>query len=274
MGGTLSKTVNKILEANNNEPLTLEAFVKNPSPDRFVRIPFFGEQRICQFSKRGLSQYSTKILFPELLQDPEKLMCVTFLQNPEKQTVWLSAAVYIKKNFIQWNSGGKTPVQSGFTVDEPGIPISYLLIFAKGDKETNLDPWLKERPPGFFGWPKEWAMAFCNACIDCLINLELPSEDRPKYLYTLIEKLVERDKTHNRIETTKSIGAIVKTALSMKIGFQSFKAIQKLIGGVKKQKDITIKQIASFCLATGRLPQAEELSTKNSYNNKKADIIR
>ena len=266
----MSKTVN-------NEPLTLEEFVKNPSTDRFVRIPFFGEQRICQFAKRGSSQYSTKILFTEFLKDPEKLMCVTFLINPEKKTVWLSAAVYLKKDFIRQPSGPQNIFvvqEPGFTVDEPGIPISYLLIFAKGDKETNLDPWLKERPPGFFGWPKEWAMAFCNACIDCLINLELPSEDRPKYLYTLIEKLVERDKTHNRIETTKSIGAIVKTALSMKIGFQSFKAIQKLIGGVKKQKDITIKQIASFCLATGRLPQAEELSTKNSYNNKKADIIR
>ena len=267
----MSKIVHKTLEHDNNEPLTLEEFVKNPSPDRFVRIPFFGEQRICKFGKLGSSQYSTKILFPEILKDPEKLLCITFFLNPGKKTVWLSTAVYLKEDFFQCNSGGQTPIQSGFTVDEPGIPISYLLIFAKGDKETNFEPWLKERPPGFFGWPKEYAMAFCNACIDCLINLELPLEERPKSLYSLIEKLSGRDK--DCANNAKSIEIIVKTALSMPDSSKSFRAIQNLIRGVNKQKDVTMNEIASFCLATGRLSQAEELDHENSYNRQE-DRIR
>lgn len=195
-------------------------------------------------------------------------MCVTFLQNPEKQTVWLSAAVYLKKDF------GKFDQTSGFTVEEPGSPVSYLLVFSIGEKETNLEQWFKESIPGFFWWPKECAKAFSNACVDYLKNFELPSEDRPKSLYSLIEKLAMRDHNQNSVETAKSIEVIVKTALSMSDSFKSFRTIQGLIAGVKKQKDITLKQIASFCLAAGRLPLAEELATKNMYNNRRVYIIR
>jgi len=128
-------------------------------------------------------------------------------------------------------------------------------------------------------------------------HLGAPFEELIKDLYILLDPLLRHSvsqisllrhsvsrisligRTKDISAQTKSVNIITSTVLNDPNTIQSEKEISNLYlalmnGSSKTSKAISLKNLASFCLATGRLPQAEELSTKNSYNNKKADIIR
>jgi hypothetical protein len=177
---------------------------------------------------------------------------------------------------------------------EQEFPRSYdpkfFLRFLPKDQETNAARLAQGQPDGLLSWPKSSAYAFLAVCVEEYLkkqHLGAPFEELIKDLYILLDPLLRHSvsqisligRTKDISAQTKSVNIITSTVLNDPNTIQSEKEISNLYlalmnGSSKTSKAISLKNLASFCLATGRLPQAEELSTKNSYNNKKADIIR
>jgi len=187
---------------------------------------------------------------------------------------------------------------------EQEFPRSYdpkfFLRFLPKDQETNAARLAQGQPDGLLSWPKSSAYAFLAVCVEEYLkkqHLGALFEELIKDLYILLDPLLRHSvsrisllrhsvsrisligRTKDISAQTKSVNIITSTVLDDPNTIQSEKEISNLYlalmnGSSKTSKAISLKNLASFCLATGRLPQAEELSTKNSYNNKKADIIR
>ena len=167
---------------------------------------------------------------------------------------------------------------------EQEFPRSYnpkfFLRFLPKDQETNAARLAQGQPDGLLSWPKKSAYAFLAVCAEEYLkrqHLGALFEELIKDLYILLDQLVRSaDSRISLVGPTKdiscqaqSVNIITRTVLSDKNTIQSEKEIRNLYlglmnGNSKTSKAISLKNLAAFCLATGRLPKPEELDNGRS----------
>lgn len=152
---------------------------------------------------------------------------------------------------------------------EQEFPRSYnpkfFLRFLPKDQETNAARLAQGNPDGLLSWPKNSAYAFLAVCAEKYLkgqHLGALLTELIKDLYILLDQLIGRTKDISA--QTKSVNIITSTVLNDPNTIQSEKEISNLYlalmnGNSETSKAISLKNLASFCLATGRLPKPEEL---------------